>query len=164
MLTGDSPSAAAPVAESCGLDGYYAGLLPEQKVERMLELKKEASPILFVGDGINDAPVLAAADAGVAMGLGTDAAIEAADVVLSSDSLSSLATGIQVSRRAMGIARFNIVFALTVKAAVLILAAAGRAPMAAAVFADVGVSVLSVLNATRILRQPRGEKRAAKEV
>ena len=152
MLTGDSPSSAAPVADACGLDGYYAGLLPEQKVERMLELKEKYSPILFVGDGINDAPVLAAADAGVAMGLGTDAAIEAADVVLSSNNLSGLADGVKISRRAMGIARFNIVFALTVKAAVLILAALGYAPMAAAVFADVGVSVLSVLNATRILK------------
>ena len=163
MLTGDSPSAAAPVADACGLDGYFAGLLPEQKVERMLELKEKHSPILFVGDGINDAPVLAAADAGVAMGLGTDAAIEAADVVLSANSLAGLADGIRVSRRAMGVARFNIVFALTVKAAVLVLAAVGYAPMAAAVFADVGVSVLSVLNATRILRQPHREKGAAKE-
>ena len=155
MLTGDNEQTAAAVASQCGLDGYYAGLLPEQKVERMLELKEKHSPILFVGDGINDAPVLAAADAGVAMGLGTDAAIEAADVVLSGDSLSGLAAGVRVSRRAMGIARFNIVFALGVKAAVLILAAVGVAPMAAAVFADVGVSVLSVLNATRILKQPR---------
>ncbi|MCI8360848.1 MAG: cadmium-translocating P-type ATPase [Clostridiales bacterium] len=152
MLTGDSPAAAAPVAAACGLDGYYAGLLPEQKVERMLELKEQYSPILFVGDGINDAPVLAAADAGAAMGLGTDAAIEAADLVLSSNSLTGLADGVKVSRRAMGVARFNIVFALTVKAAVLVLAALGYAPMAAAVFADVGVSVLSVLNATRILK------------
>ena len=158
MLTGDGQAAAEPVAAACALDGYYAGLLPEQKVERMLELKERYSPILFVGDGINDAPVLAAADAGVAMGLGTDAAIEAADVVLSGSVLGGLADGIRVSRRAMSIARFNIVFALTVKAAVLILAAVGYAPMAAAVFADVGVSVLSVLNATRILRKPKTKK------
>ena len=164
MLSGDNQQAAEAVAKQCGLDGYYAGLLPEQKVERMLELKKQHSPILFVGDGINDAPVLAAADAGVAMGLGTDAAIEAADVVLSGDSLTGLAAGIRVSRRAMGVARFNIVFALSIKAAVLILAAVGLAPMAAAVFADVGVSVLSVLNATRILKQPTKQPLKAEHI
>ena len=151
MLTGDSEVNAAPVAQACALDGYYASLLPQEKVECLLAIKKEASTVAFVGDGINDAPVLAAADLGVAMGLGSDAAMEAADVVLTGNAVTQLAPAIKLARRTMNIIRFNIVFALTVKAIVLILATFGFAHMLAAVFADVGVSLLSVLNAVRIL-------------
>lgn len=151
MLSGDNEREAAYVANHCGLDGYDAGLLPGDKVERLLQIKSDVSPVLFVGDGINDAPVLAAADAGVAMGLGSDAALEAADIILTGDRLNRLANGIRISRKVKRTARFNIVFALSVKAAVLILAAVGFAPMIAAVFADVGVSLISVFNSSFIL-------------
>jgi len=117
----------------------------------MEQIRKESGKTVFVGDGINDAPVLAASDCGVAMGLGTDAAIEASDVVLTVDKPSKLADAIGLSRRAMRVIYANIVFALGVKAIVLALAALGFAPMWLAVFADVGVSILAVMNATRIL-------------
>lgn len=152
MLTGDNEDAAAQTAGECGITEYRAGLLPEDKVAALQELEKGSSGTVFVGDGINDAPVLATADVGVAMGLGTDAAIEAGDIVLTNNRPSRLADAIRLFRRTMGIVRFNIAFALVVKAAVLILGALGIASMWAAVFADVGVSVLAVLNASRILR------------
>lgn len=152
MLTGDNEKAAADAAAKAGVDEYHAGLLPEDKVRLMESIRAASGRTIFVGDGINDAPVLAASDCGVAMGLGTDAAIEASDVVLTADKPSKLAAAVSLARRSMRVVRFNIVFALVVKAAVLGLAAAGFAPMWLAVFADVGVSILSVANATRVLR------------
>ena len=155
MLTGDAEPVAAQVAKDLGLDEYHAGLLPADKVDRMERLLAEKSPrgvLAFVGDGINDAPVLSRADVGIAMGgLGSDAAIEAADVVIMDDRPSKLATAIKISRRTLSIVRQNIVFALAVKALVLLLGAMGDANMWEAVFADVGVSVIAILNATRAL-------------
>lgn len=153
MLTGDRRTEAERIAGKLEIDEVRADLLPEGKLEALRALKQENGAALFVGDGINDAPVLAEADAGIAMGLGSAAAIEAGDVVLTSGSLDKLPDAIRLSRRVMGVVRFNIAFALTVKAAVLILAAVGFAPMWAAVFADVGVSLLSVLNAARLFLQ-----------
>lgn len=153
MLTGDRQSVAASVASQLGIDEWHAELLPQQKVERMDALMKEQPSVAFVGDGINDAPVLARADVGIAMGgLGSDAAIEAADVVLMDDEPSKIATAIGVARRTLAIARQNVVFAIGVKVAVLLLATFGLATMWMAVFADVGVTVLAVLNAMRALR------------
>lgn len=156
MLTGDAEPVAAQVAKELGLDEYHAGLLPADKVDRMEKLLAEKSPrgaLAFVGDGINDAPVLSRADIGIAMGgLGSDAAIEAADIVIMDDKPSKLATAIKISRRTLSIVRQNIVFALAVKALVLVLGALGDANMWEAVFADVGVSVIAILNATRALR------------
>jgi Cd2+/Zn2+-exporting ATPase len=153
MLTGDRQSVAASVASQLGIDEWHAELLPQQKVERMDALMKEQPGVAFVGDGINDAPVLARADVGIAMGgLGSDAAIEAADVVLMDYEPSKIATAIGVARRTLAIARQNVVFAIGVKVAVLLLATFGLATMWMAVFADVGVTVLAVLNAMRALR------------
>ena len=149
MLTGDRKEVAAHVAETLGLSEYHAELLPADKVAQVEPLKNFA----FVGDGINDAPVLARADVGIAMGgLGSDAAIEAADVVLMDDKPSKIALAIRIARRTLSIARQNVVFAIGVKVAVLILATFGLATMWLAVFADVGVTVLAVLNAMRALR------------
>ncbi len=160
MLTGDRKEAAEQVAQKLHLSEYHAELLPADKVlamERLLagddrdESKKSA--LAFVGDGINDAPVLARADVGIAMGgLGSDAAIEAADVVLMDDKPSKIALAIRIARRTLAIARQNVWFAISVKVAVLILATFGLATMWMAVFADVGVTVLAVLNAMRALR------------
>ena len=152
MLTGDGESAAARVSGELGGIEYHAGLLPEDKVFWMEKIRGESGKTIFVGDGINDAPVLAAADCGVAMGLGTDAAIEASDVVLTAGNPAKLADAVSLSMRSMRVIRFNIAFALIIKAAVLLLAAIGLAPMWLAVFADVGVSIIAVMNATRILR------------
>ncbi len=156
MLTGDSEEIGRAVASSLGIDQAYAGLLPGNKVEKVEELLKEKSKrgiLAFVGDGINDAPVLSRADIGIAMGaMGSDAAIEASDIVLMDDKPSKIATAIQIARRTIGIAHANIVFALAVKAAILILGAFGIANMWAAVFADVGVSVIAILNSMRALR------------
>ncbi|MGN0803632.1 MAG: heavy metal translocating P-type ATPase [Candidatus Faecivicinus sp.] len=154
MLTGDSEAVGKRVAEELGLDEAFCGLLPADKVEHVEQLLKESKGALaFVGDGINDAPVLSRADIGIAMGaLGSDAAIEAADVVLMNDRPSSISTAISISRRTHRIVKQNIVFALGVKAIVLVLSALGLANMWAAVFADVGVSVLAILNAMRALR------------
>ncbi len=155
MLTGDAQGAAAAAAQAAGVDEYAAGLLPGDKVDRVEALLTQKSPkgtLVFVGDGVNDAPVLARADVGVAMGdLGSDAAIEAADVVLMHGRPSRLADGVRVARKTMSIVRQNIVFALGVKAVVLLLGAMGGATMWAAVFADVGVSLLAILNALRAL-------------
>lgn len=155
MLTGDAERTAQAVADGLKLDKYYAQLLPADKVERVEELLAEKSPkekLVFVGDGINDAPVLSRADIGVAMGaLGSDAAIEAADIVLMDDDLLKLTAAVRIARKTLSIVRQNVVFALGVKLLVLILSAAGLANMWAAVFADVGVSVLAILNASRML-------------
>ena len=153
MLTGDREDVAQRVAQQLGVDEYHAELLPTDKVSQMAALSLHPSTIAFVGDGINDAPVLARADVGIAMGgLGSDAAIEAADVVLMDDHPSKIATAVRIARRTLFIARQNIVFAIGVKIAVLLLAAVGIATMWMAVFADVGVTVLAVLNAMRALR------------
>ncbi len=156
MLTGDAESAAKQVAERVGIDEYHSELLPGDKVEKVEALLKELSDgrgkLAFVGDGINDAPVLSRADIGIAMGaLGSDAAIEAADVVLMDDDPMKIARGIKISRKCLGIVYQNIVFALAVKFACLLLGALGLAGMWAAIFADVGVMVLAVLNAMRAL-------------
>ena len=152
MLTGDLPEVAAAVAERTGVDEFHAGLLPADKVSRVEALLPEGT-LAFVGDGINDAPVLARADLGVAMGaLGSEAAIEAADVVLMDDRPAKVADAVLGARRTLRIARENIVFAIGVKLAVLALAACGLATMGMAVFADVGVTLLAVLNAMRALR------------
>ena len=152
MLTGDQEAVAASVAGALGIDEYHAQLLPADKVSQVEKLLKEGT-LAFVGDGINDAPVLTRADVGIAMGaLGSDAAIEAADVVLMDDQPSKIATAIRIARRTIRIAKENIGFAIGVKVLVLVLAALGIATMWMAVFADVGVTVLAVLNAMRALR------------
>ena len=156
MLTGDRKEAASSVANKLDLDEYHAELLPAGKVEqveRLLSEREGDATLAFVGDGINDAPVLARADVGIAMGaMGSDAAIEAADVVLMDDRPSKIATAIRIARRTIRIARQNIVFAIAVKVAILCLAVVGLAPMWLAVFGDVGVMVLCVRNATHVLR------------
>lgn len=151
MLTGDHEDAAKSVAERLGIDEYYAGLLPEDKLEILEKIKSESGITIFVGDGINDAPVLACAHAGAAMGLGSDAAIEAGDLVLMGSKPSSLATAIAFFRKTMSIVHFNIWFALGVKAAVLILGAFGLASMWMAVFADVGVALIAIANSARLI-------------
>ena len=152
MLTGDQAAVAADVAERLKLDEFHAGLLPADKVERVENLLPQGT-LAFVGDGINDAPVLARADLGIAMGaLGSDAAIEAADVVLMDDRPSKVARAVRIARRTLRIARENLWFAIGVKLLVLALAACGVATLWMAVFADVGVTVLAVLNAMRALR------------
>ena len=157
MLTGDAESAAKQVAERVGIDEYHSELLPGDKVEKvealLEELRGGKGKLAFVGDGINDAPVLSRADIGIAMGaLGSDAAIEAADVVLMDDDPMKIARGIKISRKCLRIVYQNIVFALAVKFACLLLGALGLAGMWAAIFADVGVMVLAVLNAMRALK------------
>lgn len=158
MLTGDAAPVANQVAQELGVDEVYSQLLPADKVEqveRLLTQKDGREKLAFVGDGINDAPVLARADVGVAMGaLGSDAAIEAADIVLMDDDPMKLVTAIRISRKCMGIVTENIVFALAVKLVCLLLGAIGVANMWVAIFADVGVMVLAVLNAIRALRAP----------
>ena len=152
MLTGDQESVAAAVASALKLDRYHAELLPADKVSRVEALLPDG-PLAFVGDGINDAPVLTRADVGIAMGaLGSDAAIEAADVVLMDDKPSKIATAIGIARRTIRIAKENIWFAIGIKVLVLVLATLGLATMWMAVFADVGVTVLAVLNAMRALK------------
>ena len=156
MLTGDTEAAAKAIAGSLGLDEYHAQLLPAGKVdqvERLLGAKTPGAVLAFVGDGINDAPVLTRADVGIAMGaLGSDAAIEAADIVLMDDNPAKIVTAMRISRKTLRIVKQNIWFALGVKFAVLALGALGQASMWAAVFADVGVAFLAILNATRCLR------------
>lgn len=156
MLTGDKKDISKVVSEELELDEYHSELLPQDKVkcvEKLMLEKSKDGKLLFVGDGINDAPVLALSDIGVAMGgLGSDAAIEAADVVIMTDEVSKISESISISRKTMRIVKENIVFAITVKIAVLVLSALGIATMWSAVFADVGVSVIAILNALRILR------------
>ena len=156
MLTGDRKDVAEAVARELGVDGVYSELLPADKVaqvEKLLATQQKGEKLAFVGDGINDAPVLSRADVGIAMGaLGSDAAIEAADVVLMDDNPQKIATAIRISKRTLTIVHQNIVFALGVKFIVLILSALGFGNMWIAVFADVGVSVLAIFNAMRALR------------
>ena len=155
MLTGDSKRVADSVAKEIGIDNVYSELLPDNKVEKIEELlnKENRGKVAFVGDGINDAPVLARADVGVAMGgIGSDAAIEAADVVLMKDEPSALVDAIKIGRKTNKILWQNIIFSLVIKILVLILATIGDANMWEAVFADVGVTLIAVLNSMRALR------------
>ena len=156
MLTGDSSKVAAAVADSLGIDRVLSELLPQDKVselEKLLEAKSPKDKLAFVGDGINDAPVLSRADIGIAMGaMGSDAAIEAADVVLMDDNPMQIAKAIKISKKCIGIVRQNITFALSIKFACLILSAVGIANMWLAIFADVGVMVIAVINAIRALK------------
>ena len=151
MLTGDRQAQANEVAAAVGLSEVRAELLPEDKLTAVQSLQREGLITAFVGDGINDAPVLTEADVGLAMGLGSPAAIETADAVLVSGGLSGLPGAVKLCRRVMRIVRENIVFALAVKAAVLVLAVCGFAPMWLAVFADMGVTLISVANVLRLL-------------
>lgn len=151
MLTGDSSKSAGVVANKCGITEFYSELLPKDKVERVEKLKAEGNNVLFVGDGINDAPVLTTADLGVSMGLGSEIANASSDIVLSSNSLKSLPVAITLAKRSMRVVYFNIAFALSIKILVLILGSFGLASMWLAVFADIGVTMLTVLNSIRIL-------------
>ena len=156
MLTGDRADVAESVKNAIGIDRYFAELLPQDKVEHVKKIQEETEDkhrTIFVGDGMNDAPVLATADVGIAMGaIGSDAAIEAADIVLMDDKLSKLVEAVNISRKTIGIAKQNIVFSIAVKLAVLGLATIGLAGIEAAVFADVGVMVIATLNASRAIR------------
>ncbi|MGL4453971.1 MAG: heavy metal translocating P-type ATPase [Sarcina sp.] len=156
MLTGDNKNTGEAVAKELGLDEVYTELLPQNKVEKLeaiLESKKEKENVIFVGDGINDAPVLARADIGIAMGgVGSDAAIEAADVVIMKDEPSKIIDAVKIAKRTRNIVWQNIIFSLGIKVIVLILAAGGEATMWEAVFADVGVAIIAVLNAMRVLK------------
>ncbi len=155
MLTGDKKSVGEQAAKELGIDQVYTELLPGDKVQKLEEImakKSKKGKVAFVGDGVNDAPVLARSDVGIAMGgLGSDAAIEAADVVIMTDEPSKIVSAIKIAKRTVRIAKQNIFFALSVKAVVLLLGALGLANMWAAVFADVGVSVIAILNAIRVL-------------
>lgn len=158
MLTGDTKAVGEDIAERLGIDEVFTDLLPSDKVdnvERLLNEKSENGKLVFVGDGINDAPVLTRADIGIAMGgMGSDAAIEAADIVLMDDNPSKLVLAMKISRKTLGIVYQNIIFALAVKGIILVLGALGYANMWAAVFADVGVSVIAILNAMRAQAEP----------
>ena len=155
MLTGDAEKVAQKVAQDLGIDEYHAGLLPSDKVswvEKLLQEKGENDKLAFVGDGINDAPVLSRADIGVAMGaMGSDAAIEAADVVLMDDDPLKISKAIKISKKCLSIVKQNIVFALAVKLICLVLGAIGIANMWVAIISDVGVMIVAVLNAIRAL-------------
>lgn len=151
MLTGDSEGSAAKTAKEAGIDRYFAKLMPEDKLDKMKEIRNEFGAVMFVGDGINDAPVLAGADVSAAMGSGADAAIEAADIVIMNSEMSAVSRAFRISRDTNRIAKMNIVFALAFKIAVMVLGIAGFANMWFAVFADSGVAVLCILNSVRIL-------------
>ena len=160
MLTGDNEQIAANVAAEIGLSGYKASLLPQNKVaevERMLGEKREKDVLCFVGDGINDAPVLMRSDIGIAMGgVGSDAAIEASDIVLMKDDLKGLSLAKRIAAKTMAVVMQNIVFSLAVKAVILVLSAFGITNMWFAVFGDVGVAVLAILNAMRVNAKYKG--------
>lgn len=154
MLTGDREEIAKDVSEKAGIDLYYSKLLPDEKVTKMNELKKDGGLVFYTGDGINDAPVLAAADLGIAMGgVGSDVAIEAADMVIMGDSLSKIPKGIRIARKTLRLAKANIIFSLLVKAVILILVVFlnREVPMWLAVFGDVGVALIAILNSLRAL-------------
>ncbi|CCY16879.1 heavy metal translocating P-type ATPase [Eubacterium sp. CAG:786] len=156
MLTGDRKAAAEAIARTAGIDEFHAELLPDGKVsqvEALYKAKPENSTLVFVGDGMNDAPALARADVGIAMGaMGSDAAIEAADIVLMNDNIESLPTAMRISRKTHSIVMQNIVFAIGVKVLIMLLTAFGITNMWVAVFGDVGVAVIAILNAMRTMR------------
>ena len=151
MLTGDTRSCAERIAQMTGVEEVYAKLLPEEKVQKMHMLRETHGVVLFIGDGINDAPVLAGADVGAAMGNGTDAAIEAADIVFMTSQMQAVPEAITYARKTCRIAWENVVFALAVKLLVMVLGMLGFANMWMAVFADTGVAMLCVLNSVRVL-------------
>ena len=151
MLTGDSREGAEAVAAQTGIDEVHSRLLPQDKLTRLQDIRKVHEKVMFVGDGINDAPVLAGADVGAAMGSGADAAIEAADVVFMNSNMEAIPQSISIARSTAKISWQNVVFALIVKAAVMVLGLAGYASMWLAVFADTGVAMLCVLNSIRVL-------------
>ena len=156
MLTGDKENVGKDVAKKLEMDTVYTELLPDgkvKKVEELLKQKSEQGKVVFAGDGINDAPVLTLADIGIAMGgLGSDAAVEAADIVIMTDEPSKIVNAIKISKKTMRIVKENIIFAIFVKIAVLVLSAIGMATMWEAVFADVGVSIIAIINALRVLK------------
>ena len=156
MLTGDKENVGKDVAKKLEMDTVYTELLPDgkvKKVEELLKQKSEQGKVVFAGDGINDAPVLTLADIGIAMGgLGSDAAVEAADIVIMTDEPSKIVNAIKISKKTMRIVKENIIFAIFVKIAVLVLSALGMATMWEAVFADVGVSIIAIINALRVLK------------
>ena len=151
MLTGDAADSAQAVAAETGLDEVHARLLPQEKLSRLQAIREKYGPVMFVGDGINDAPVLAGADGGAAMGSGADAAIEAADVVFMTSSMEAVPQAIAIGRLATRVSRQNVVIAIAIKLAVILLGFAGMANMWAAVFADTGVAMICILNSIRIL-------------
>ena len=151
MLTGDAKKNAEAVSEKTGIDEVHAQLVPEEKLTELQDIRRRRGAVMFVGDGINDAPVLAGADVGAAMGSGADAAIEAADVVFMTSSVGAIPESIQIAKATGRIAVQNVVFALAVKLLVMILGFIGLANMWLAVFADTGVAMLCVLNSVRIL-------------
>ena len=151
MLTGDKEENAKNIANELQLDSYSAELMPSDKLNRLADIKKTHSSVCFIGDGINDAPVLTASDCGFAMGFGSEAAIEAADAVLAGGNLKQLPSAIRIAKKVVATVKTNIVFALSVKAIVIILAVLGIAPMWLSVIADTGVSVMCVLYAARLL-------------
>ena len=151
MLTGDSEEAAKQVAAQTGIGEVLSRLLPDEKLTRLKQLRKRHGPVMYVGDGINDAPVLSGADVGCAMGSGADAAIEAADVVFMTSQVSAIPEALRIARHASAIAWQNVIFALAVKFAVMVLGLLGHASMWMAVFADSGVAMLCVLNSIRLL-------------
>jgi Cd2+/Zn2+-exporting ATPase len=153
MLTGDSEASAAKTAKETKIDRYFAKLLPEDKLDKMKEIRSEYGAVMFVGDGINDAPVLAGADVSAAMGSGADAAIEAADIVIMNSEMDAVPQALKISEDTNRIAKQNIIFALAFKLAVMVLGIAGFANMWFAVFADSGVAMLCVLNSIRVLRK-----------
>ena len=156
MLTGDNETTAAAIAAETGIDEVRARLLPDEKLSAMQQLRARHGAIMYVGDGINDAPVLAGADVGAAMGSGADAAIEAADVVFMTSDLGAVPESIAIARETKIIAWQNVIFALAIKAAVMVLGLLGMASMWAAVFADSGVAMLCVLNSVRLLYRKNG--------
>lgn len=151
MLTGDAEQNARSVADIAGIDDVYARQMPEDKLNNLVKIRQEHGSVMFIGDGINDAPVLAGADVGAAMGSGADAAIEAADVVFMNSNLSAVPESIKIAKMTKKIAMENVIGALVIKAIVMVLGFAGIASMWMAVFADSGVAMLCVLNAIRIL-------------
>lgn len=151
MLTGDAKKSAVAVAKETGIDEVYAQLLPQEKLETLKDLRSRYGAVMFVGDGINDAPVLAGADVGAAMGSGADAAIEAADIVFMTSSVQAIPDSVEIARATGRIAVQNVVFALLIKFIVMVLGFAGYANMWLAVFADTGVAMLCVINSVRIL-------------
>jgi Cd2+/Zn2+-exporting ATPase len=151
MLTGDAQKSAMKVAQEVGIEEVYAKLLPENKVEVLEALRERYGSVMFVGDGMNDAPVLAGADVGAAMGSGSDAAIEAADVVFMTSSMEAIPQALDIAKQTNRIARQNIVFALVVKVAIMALGLLGFANMWMAVFADTGVALICIFNAMRLL-------------
>ena len=151
ILTGDSAETAEAVAGQTGVETVFAGLLPQQKLEKLQEIRSKKGAVLFVGDGINDAPVLAGADVGAAMGSGADAAIEAADVVFMTSEAAAIPAALEIAKKTQSVAWQNVIFALAIKFAVMILGLFGFASMWLAVFADSGVAMLCVLNSVRML-------------